>query len=134
MGHRHITLAGPLALLLVLFGALTPAAGGEPMRVVSAPAIAGVPSVGAELSASEGIWTPVDGIATYRWLRCDAAGEMCAATGAEGRTYRIVADDIGHRLGVRLIVRWGTTEHMKTSDPTDVVQDGPVAPPPVNEQ
>jgi len=134
MGHRHITLAGPLALLLPLFGALTPAAGAEPVRVVSAPAIAGVPSVGAELSASEGIWTPVDGIPTYRWLRCDAAGETCAATGAEGRTYRIVAADIGHRLAVRLIVRWGTTEHMKTSDPTDVVQDGPVAPPPVNEQ
>lgn len=61
------------------------------------PAIAGEARYGSELRIAESSWQPSGVTVTYRWLR-DGVPIPEAGT----RRYRITADDIGHRLSVRV--------------------------------
>jgi hypothetical protein len=79
----------------------------------SLPTVAGTLQQGVKLSASAGSWSGSGTIAyTYQWYRCDGTGAHCSAIrGAKRGTYRQVAADVGHTLGltVRATDATGTT-------------------------
>jgi hypothetical protein len=66
------------------------------------PQIAGTPSVGSTLTATNGTWSGSTPITyTYAWDRCATNGASCAAIGgATAQTYKAVAADGSHTLRV----------------------------------
>src|SRR5437762_1609701 len=112
--RKVIRLGLPLAALVATAGALlapnlgsarsqsAPVNTAEPTNT-GLPTITGAAAVGQTLTASEGTWASkylVD--FSYAWLRCDAAGSNCAASGATGATYVVAAADMGSTLRVRV--------------------------------
>jgi hypothetical protein len=96
-----------IALALVLIGV---AAGAGVSRgataagptLVTAPVAVGAPVVGQRLTALRGTWS---GSATisyhYQWYRCDPnAGHCSSVHGATGPSYRLVAADATHTIGL----------------------------------
>ena len=80
------------------------------------PAISGNPTQGDELSAGGDTWTESAWTTTldFQWLRCDANGANCLAiSGAIGRNYVPVGDDVGATLAVSETA----TDAGGTSDP-----------------
>jgi hypothetical protein len=67
------------------------------------PTIAGTADVGQTLTATKGSWTD-DFLAdfSYTWLRCDASGNNCTATGGTGTTYVVAPADRGYTLRVQV--------------------------------
>ncbi len=66
-----------------------------------APTIAGEAAEGETLSATDGTWSGSPLHYTYRWQRCDAAGEECEEVeGARGQTYTPGSSDVGESLRV----------------------------------
>jgi hypothetical protein len=63
-----------------------------------APRVAGDPAVGSTLRTTAGSFSDHPTRVTVRWLRCDATGEACSPTGADGRTYAVTAADDGRTL------------------------------------
>ncbi len=70
------------------------------------PAIVGTAREGEKLFAANGRWSGSRPLSyTYRWERCNSAGESCA--GIEGATkpsYTVASADVGHSLRVKLTV------------------------------
>jgi hypothetical protein len=66
------------------------------------PAISGSAQVGQTLTASQGGWSYQSKPSwTYQWVRCDSAGNNCGNIGgANGTTYKVGQDDVGHTLRV----------------------------------
>ncbi len=93
---------------------------------VSLPTISGSPVPGQKLTANPGTWTGAGAVSyTYGWRRCDGNGNHCSAIkDATARTYTVSADDIGHRLIIRVEARNSYGRTSKDSRPTSVVQAG----------
>jgi hypothetical protein len=70
------------------------------------PAIVGTAKQGEELFAANGRWSGSRPLSyTYRWERCNSAGESC--TGIEGATkpsYTVASADVGHSLRLKVTV------------------------------
>lgn len=66
------------------------------------PTATGTLGVGSRLTASPGIWVGAPPITyRYQWYRCDSSGARCSSVhGATAGTYRLVAADEGHTLGL----------------------------------
>jgi hypothetical protein len=66
------------------------------------PAATGTLGVGSRLTASAGIWVGAPPITyRYQWYRCNPSGAKCSSVhGATAGTYRLVAADEGHTLGL----------------------------------
>ena len=92
----------------------------------AAPAIAGIAQAGRELQAVTRTWSGAPPFAfTFRWRRCDAAGEACAdIPGATARAYVPTAADVGSTLRVTASANGPDGTLTATSPPTE-----PVAPP-----
>lgn len=132
-GCRLVCLAGFGALVLALVLSATAAGDGSP-RITERPTIVGEALVGSTLSGTA-TWEPATGAAAYQWMRCDVDGEGCAAiAGAVGADYTVGTGDVGHRLLVRLTVRWDADTRSKNSEPTAVVPEPapPSAPAPLS--
>jgi hypothetical protein len=72
-----------------------------PWAGLSAPTIAGSPSLGSVLTGTNATWVGTPSV-QRRWLRCDAAGGSCAAIpGATGATYTVTPADLGRTLRFR---------------------------------
>ncbi len=73
-----------------------------PLANTSAPTVTGTARTGQQLTASPGTWVGTAPISTtYQWYRCDATGAHCSSIhGATKSTYRTVAADGGHTLGL----------------------------------
>ena len=75
-----------------------------------APSITGTAEVGGALTANRGTVSDANGVPAFpggfrfQWIRVDADGVSNAADipGATARTYRVMADDMGRRLRVRV--------------------------------
>ena len=75
-----------------------------------APSITGTAEVGGTLTANRGTVSDANGVPAFpggfrfQWIRVDADGVSNAADipGATARTYRVMADDMGRRLRVRV--------------------------------
>jgi hypothetical protein len=84
----------------------TPVIVGPPVNT-SIPLVTGSALVGGVATAEPGRWVGRQPIAfSYAWLRCNNAGGECAAiAGATGRSYRVAASDVGHKLRVNVTAR-----------------------------
>lgn len=66
------------------------------------PSISGSPALGRTLTEVHGSWSIAPSSFAYRWLRCSYRGSGCASiAGADRRTYRPTAADIGSRIRVQ---------------------------------
>ena len=96
------------------------------------PEISGDTTVGGELTASNGSWTPAPSSYGYQWQRCDTDGTNCLnVAGANGQSYGIRAVDEGMRMRVLVIARTQSDDRAGAlSVPSGIiVSDTP--PPPV---
>ncbi|MDN4163154.1 carboxypeptidase regulatory-like domain-containing protein [Nocardioides abyssi] len=75
----------------------TAAVADSPVAVTQGPRVTGKARVGARLTASAGTFSPGDATASYQWLR-----DGRAVPGATAGSYRVTADDLGSRIGVRV--------------------------------
>jgi hypothetical protein len=119
------------------FVALAYAAPNSPSAAQVAPANTSPPTIsdttpesGQVLTAKAGTWTgdaPI--VFTYRWLRCNPAGNNCVEIpGADQQTYTVQAADVGDSLRVRV-----TGTNPSGSTPAQSAATSPVAqaaPPP----
>jgi Ig domain of plant-specific actin-binding protein len=77
-------------------------------QVTSGPALHALPSVvgtaraGSQITGTSGTWTGSGTVSySYRWDRCDAAGDNCAQiSGAALPTYGLTSADVGKTLGL----------------------------------
>ncbi|WP_143099805.1 DUF3152 domain-containing protein [Nocardioides psychrotolerans] len=83
-----------LALCAVLWLAAPARAEGEPVST-SQPQVTGTAAVGEALKAGRGGWDPAEVEVAFRWLRDERP-----IAGATARSYRVVLDDLRHRLSV----------------------------------
>jgi hypothetical protein len=96
------------------------------------PTISGDTTQGMSIVATTGIWSGAATITfTYQWLRCDANGDSCNSIGGETKANRtMTADDVGHRLRIRVTAKNGSGTASVQSDPTAVVvANGPATGP-----
>ena len=69
---------------------------------VEPPTVTGTARVGEALTAHDGTWDNAPTTFRYRWLRCNALGNSCVATPADGQTYRLGQVDVGRTMRVRV--------------------------------
>jgi hypothetical protein len=118
-----------LGAAAVAAGALAASAAAAPPQSTSAPTIEGpadTPFVGDTLRAGRGGWTNSPTSYSYRWERCDAAGDRqnCAAiSGATGASYTIKAADANHKLHLVVTARNSDGSDTADSRATGVVSD-----------
>jgi hypothetical protein len=98
-------------------------------RNTAAPTVGGTPQVGRSLVAGLGSWDLAgrDGRYTYRWLRCDPAGEGCAPITGDGAGHDLEVADAGRRLAVEVtaLTDQGATTQRSALSP--VVAAAPVS-------
>lgn len=115
-----------VAVALLAGGAAASGAGKKAPPVNSQlPNIAGTPRQGEVLFAATGFWTGATPISySYRWRRCDPAGNGCSnINGAKNTTYRLVHEDAGRRIRVAVTAKNHDGSATAVSGPTDVVAE-----------
>jgi hypothetical protein len=98
------------------------------------PTVTGTADVGQTLTGSQGSWDK-GGLFlanfSYAWLRCDAAGNGCAAFGQTQTTYVVGDADKGHTLRFQVTATNPAGTTVVQSNPTGVVPGAaPVTSPP----
>jgi polysaccharide biosynthesis protein PslG len=123
-----------LILLLVVFPVSALAGGGTGYGQAAptnstAPSIAGSAILGQTLTGSAGAWSGVAISYAYQWLRCDTAGNACAAiAGAGAASYPIVSADVGSTLRFAVTATNKNGALTVASNPTSVVAPPPALP------
>src|SRR4051794_21721840 len=94
------------------------------------PTISGTAADGQTLTGSAGSWSGTQPIAySYRWVRCDTNAKNCHSIGgADNSTYRVVGDDVGHRLVLRVDAKNSSGSQTAYSDATGTVGTNPDLP------
>jgi hypothetical protein len=89
------------------------------------PVITGSALVGQTLKTSTGSWVGDQPITfSYKWLRCDKAGNACnAIDGKTQSTYKVVQKDVDKTLRTRVIAKNARGQGDAYSAATDVVLD-----------
>lgn len=64
------------------------------------PSVLGAPQTGSAMRATSGTFSPAPSSIAYSWLRCDAAGANCVATGGTAADYTPGLADLGKTLRV----------------------------------
>ena len=126
-----VRLATVLTLALaaaMVVGYLSPSGSASPAqeapRNTTAPSIEGTARQGETLTAQNGVWAGNPTSFSYRWVRCDEAGQNCATIeGATSRTYTLAAADVGRRI--RVLVTG--TNASGSSQPTNSAPTAPVS-------
>jgi calcineurin-like phosphoesterase family protein len=104
-------------------------AGSTPPASTSPPAVSGTAQEGQTLQATPGTWTGTEPISfSYRWLRCDTAGNACTPF-ATGSSYTLGSADVGSRLRVEVTASNAAGGATATSPPTGVVTSKPLTDP-----
>jgi hypothetical protein len=86
------------------------------------PSVLGTAQVGVVLHATAGAFAPTPTASAFRWLRCDATGAACVATGATGADYTAALADIGATLRAELTPSNGASAGAAVrSEPTPAV-------------
>ena len=93
------------------------------------PSITGTPAVDQRLIASAGTWSGQQPITfTFRWLRCDSAGNNCVEiSSASDDEYTVKSTDLDRTLRVRVSARNGSGERTKLTPQTAKVVAGGVS-------
>lgn len=116
MLRNHLTRTRLGIMLAVLVGVALGAVFGQPGNGQAAssavptnktlPTIGGAGEAGLPLTATRGTWTGSPTSFSFTWLRCDGAGNSCAAIpGAKSKTYNLTDADVGHTIRVKVIAR-----------------------------
>ena len=105
------------------------AAGAPPVNT-SPPVVSGTTQDGHTLSVSRGGWKSDLSLSySYKWARCDSAGNNCATiSGATRSTYKLGSSDVGHRMQGIVVARNSVGSTEAGSPRTDVVRPVGVAP------
>jgi hypothetical protein len=124
-----------LGLVLVVFPVSALAAGpgyGQSAPTNSAaPSISGSAMLGQTLSGNAGSWSGVSLSYAYQWLRCDSAGNACAAiVGAGAASYATASADVGRTLRFAVTATNKNGALTATSNPSSVVAPPPAPPSP----
>jgi hypothetical protein len=101
---------------------------GRPVNV-AAPTLSGTPAQGQTLHVAPGTWNGRQPITyTFRWLRCDGAGNNCVIqSGFADDSYGLREGDVGKTIRARVIARNSQGEGSRLTAQTAVVQ-GPQGP------
>ena len=108
----------------------------ENVAATGTPTISGTAQVGQVLTAEPGPIDDANGLTSpvyrYQWLRADTeVATGTDITGATGRTYTLVAADVGQYLRVRVsFTDDASHQESRTSNATPAVQAAPPPPPP----
>lgn len=95
--------------------------GGKPANSAP-PTISGSALVGSTLTAATGTWVGDQPITySYKWLRCDGDGNACKGTGKTAKTYKVVQEDVSHRMRIQIVAKNSRGSGDAFSTPTDVV-------------
>src|SRR4051812_23152509 len=95
----------------------------------SKPTVSGTPAAGQTLTASPGSWSGTTPISyAYQWGRCKSSGACRTIRGANGTSYKVTSDDIGHALRVRVTAQNSAGKNSADSDPTGTVAANPDTP------
>src|SRR5277367_2984779 len=93
---------GLLVAALALSAGATATAGAQAASAapvnISPPLVKGKASDGRKLKATSGKWSGGKPTFSYRWERCDEAGEQCASVSGTSSSYLAGDADVGHRL------------------------------------
>lgn len=96
----------------------------------SLPSISGTPAESQFLQVSTGSWSGTSPSFSYRWLRCDAAGNNCSdIRAATNNDYFVRDEDVGRTLRARVTARNSAGSASATSAPTSVVTGKPAPSP-----
>jgi hypothetical protein len=92
-------------------------------QATSPPVINGTPTVGQQLSTTNGNWNGSKPI-TYAisWQRCNTAVTDCTDLGKSGPSYQLVAGDAGHRMRTKVTASNSDGQSSALSVPTAIVQ------------
>jgi len=106
-----------------------PADEGKPVSV-QAPTLSGTAAQGQTLRVNPGTWNGRQPITyTFRWLRCDSAGNNCIVQqGFQDDSYTVREGDVGKTVRARVNARNSRGDESRLTAPTATVQ-GPQAPP-----
>ena len=98
------------------------------------PSVSGSTVRGQTLTADRGSWSGASPITyKYQWLRCDTNAANCSAIAGETSSSRLlVADDVGHRLRVRVTASNSAGSASADSNGTAVITATGGSGPPVN--
>ncbi|WP_456509189.1 hypothetical protein [Arthrobacter sp. TE12231] len=89
------------------------------------PGISGTPQVGRTLTAVTGTWSPTPDVLGYQWFRSGTA-----ITGATGKTYTLVAADLGKTITLKVTgSKAGYPSTTRTSAATTAVTPGTLTAP-----
>ncbi|PVZ54249.1 hypothetical protein C9424_15745, partial [Arthrobacter sp. H-02-3] len=89
------------------------------------PGISGTPQVGRTLTAVTGTWSPTPDVLGYQWFRSGTA-----ITGATGKTYTLVAADLGKTITLKVTgSKAGYPSATRTSAATTAVTPGTLTAP-----
>jgi polysaccharide biosynthesis protein PslG len=125
-----------LVLLLVVFPVSALAGGGTgygqaPPTNSTAPSISGSAIFGQTLTGNAGTWSGVSLSYAYQWLRCDSAGNACAAiAGAGAASYPTASADVGQTLRFAVTATNKNGAVTVSSNPSSVVAPPPASPAP----
>jgi hypothetical protein len=100
-------------------------------RNTAPPTVGGTPQAGRSLVAGLGSWdlSGRDAQYTYRWLRCDAAGEGCTAIAGDGPGHDLEAADVGRRLVVEVTAQTDQGSTSRRSAPSGLIAAAPSSDP-----
>ena len=133
MSSRATVVLGLAVLALVLPSGQGVAAQAVAPTNTAEPSISGRAEQGAQLTSSTGTWTGTQPITfAYQWVRCGTdggqpdGGNCTLVSGANERRYRLVADDVGSRMRVRVTATNADGSRTVASNPTSVVASAPV--------
>ena len=101
---------------------------GRPVNV-AAPTLSGTPAQGQTLHVAPGTWNGRQPITfTFRWLRCDGAGNNCIIqSGFSDDAYVLREGDVGKTIRARVIARNGAGETSRLTAQSQAVS-GPQGP------
>jgi hypothetical protein len=134
IASRWLALATGSALLVLAAVAGFASSGTAALQVKPAntapPTISGTATEGQTLTANPGTWTGTQPITfTYRWRRCDTAGNKCGNIGGANKTtYTLQKADVGKTIRIEVTARNSDGSTVATSAQTAVVQAAAPAP------
>lgn len=95
--------------------------------ISTSPVISGDAGVGKTLTTTNGTWSYDPTSFSYKWQRCDSAGQDCAdISGATTSSYTLASADANKKIKVIVTAANATGSTTSTSNPTALIIDKPV--------
>jgi len=94
------------------------------------PTVGGSATVGGTLTSTQGLWAGSPSSFTYQWIACLDEVSCASIPGAIGATYSPVEDDVGLRLGVRVVAHHPSDESKSAYGYSSLSAVVPAPPPP----